>query len=563
MRGPVQLSGTGTSAVVVDEFWLPTHGGDAAVARFRPADDPAGARSRTGVLIVGGIIHEHQTMAVGAVTLARQLAEHDIVAMTIDLAGTAQGAVELDAPDIGVRWDDEIRAAVRFLRGSGLQHVVVVGIRLGALIAAHATVDDPVDQLVMWAPVLSGRRYVRELQIMQASATEQTGPSRPGITVAGFTVPPTLVDHLKSLDAAKLDGKPASSVCFVDTAERLAELDRSHPLLEALPVETVEAPETERWLFTDADLFPVPFGDVTRGRRHVERVAASFDDDATPPPADGTSTIDAADPVSTSHVLEHDGVAIRETFVVFGDGALRGILSEPVGPVDPAASYVTVTSVGPGRIFVDFARREAARGRVSLRFELGGFGTSSPPARHAWAEFYHPTASDQIAAAVDLLLGRGHGGVTVVAFCAGAWSALQMTPRPEVAGIVAVNAQLLIRTRLLHRRPAPDHGRRHRWLLAVGGHPEVRRFVKKAEREFPWPSPAIRWVGRHVAAGTRVTLVYAEGDPGYDYFLARSRRPGGLRRRTAQPDVHVYPGLGHLPTGNARDHVLDDIHDLA
>jgi len=566
--------------VAVESFWLPSGDGDAAATWYRPvaADGTIAApdAADTAVVVVGGIVHEDQTMAVGLVALARELAGHGVPALTFDLAGTAQGRGDLDAPDIGVRWSEDVRAAVRHVRESGIGHVVVVGVRLGALLAAHATVDDPVDELVMWAPVMSGRRYVRELRIMAAAVAEQGATVEPdpaddgGTTVAGFRLPGTLTAHLATLDAAKLDGKPASRISVFDDEARLAEIDPEHPLLAAVPVARVVTTSTERWLFTAADAFPAPFEDLATVRRHVVRAAAAHraatPDGAAPLSADlasSTSTSTSTSP-ARSHVTEHDGVAIRETLVAFeraDGGVLRGVLSEPVGDVDPAVAYLAVTSVGPGRIFVDLARREAARGRVSLRFELAGFGASDRPGDGRWADFYDPGAADDIAAAVAHLRARGHERVRVVGFCAGGWSAIRTAPPAGVVGIVAINTQLAVRSRLLHRRPWPGLRRYDAVLAELGGRPQVRRIVEKLERDHPVPSPALRSIGRHVRAGSGVTLMYAEGDLGHRSYVTRVARPGGLRR-SRRPDVRVYRGLGHLPSGPARRRLLDDVHDL-
>ena len=555
------------TACSVDNFWLPTGDGATGACWFWPE----GAVASTGVLVVPGIIHEQQTMAVGLVALAKELASNGVPTLMIDLAGTAQGTGRLDSPRTGQRWDDEVRSAVHHMRDAGLQHIVVLGVRLGALIAAHATVDEPVDAMVMWAPVLSGRRYVRELQIMQASATETTGEALAGITVAGFNVPPDLVNHLKTLDAGKLGGKPAGRICIVDSAERLAELDPRHGLLAEVPTSTLAAPETENWLFTAADQFPGPYRDIVEVRRRIQTLAAEIDAEAVlgdvelaqgPPLRPDVSSL-------RSHEFDHDGVTIRETHVRFGSNhgggppRLAGIVSEPVGPTDASAAYVGITSVGPGRLFVDLARGEAARGRVTLRFELGGFGTSTRRGGAPGSDFYHPTAAADIGDAIDHLVASGCPAVTVVGFCAGAWSAFELPPRPDLAGIIAVNAQLLVRTRLLHRRQWPGQSRWADQLARIAQHREVRRIVMKLEREHPLPSPAIRRVGRHAEAGTAVTLVFAEGDLGQVYFDRRAHRPGGLRAPQRRPEVRVYPGLGHLPSGDARERMLADIHAAA
>jgi len=424
--------------------------------------------------------------------------------------------------------------------------------------------------LVLWAPVLSGRRFTRELQMMQAAASDIVAADPlPGITVAGYNVPPSLVSYLKGLDAAKLDGKPAGRLCLVDSVERLRSVDADHPLLASVPLDRLAADDTEHWLFTAADDYAAPFASIPRVRRKVASVLREMV--ATHDASAGPSAIGTSAPsdlgAGRSQVFEHNGVQIRETFVTLGPidggGHLRGVLSEPVEAVEGGHAFVAVTTVGPGRIFVDFARREAARGRTCLRFELAGFGASSHRPHGAWADYYHPTAQRDLETAVDHVVGLGFPAVTIIGFCAGAWTAFQMPPRPEVTGIVAVNVQLQIRTRFLHRRTWPTLSRREALLATVSQHPQVQRVLQRVERDNPVPSPAVRWLRRHLHAGTAVTLMFAEGDLGEGYFRARGHRLFGLSHRGPQPDVRVYAGLGHLPSGEARVAMLDDIHDLA
>ena len=58
---------------------------------------------------------------------------------------------------------------------------LVIGVRLGALIAACAADDheDSVQALALWAPVLKGRLYVRELKLASASSAHATPASAP------------------------------------------------------------------------------------------------------------------------------------------------------------------------------------------------------------------------------------------------------------------------------------------------------------------------------------------------------------------------------------------------
>jgi pimeloyl-ACP methyl ester carboxylesterase len=72
-----------------------------------------------------------------------------------DSAGTMQG---LEASD----WVADIRMAVAELRDMAvIQKVSIIGLRLGALLAAHAARElGTIDRLVLWDPVTSGATYV-------------------------------------------------------------------------------------------------------------------------------------------------------------------------------------------------------------------------------------------------------------------------------------------------------------------------------------------------------------------------------------------------------------------
>ena len=115
-----------------------------------------------GVLILPSLLHEEQTTAIGLGAFAEDLADHAMPSLLVDLAGTAQGTPAPDAAPAGERWNDTVHAAIQHMRDCGLRHIAVVGVRVGGLIAIDALADDPVDLLVLWSPILSGRRYIGE-----------------------------------------------------------------------------------------------------------------------------------------------------------------------------------------------------------------------------------------------------------------------------------------------------------------------------------------------------------------------------------------------------------------
>lgn len=545
------------------DFWLPTAAGATGATWFWPSEPSAVAP--VGVVLVPGIIHDQQATEVGLVALGRDLASRGVPALLIDLAGTAQGSGTLETPDVVDQWGDDVRSAVSHARRCGVEHVVVLGVRLGALVAIDALSADPVDLMVLWAPVLSGRRYVKELRMMQAAAAHGGGDDLPGVTIGGHRLPPHLLDDLRRLDADRIDGKPASELCLVDTADRLEVT--TNRLFDEVATDRIVARGTEPWLFTDPIGFAAPWSDLAAVRDRIERAirrVGLFHS--------GSHDVPAMPQVATqrSREFHHDGVAIRETFVTLGTAGLTGILSEPVGGAEPGApTYLAVTRTGPGRMFVDLARREASRGRATLRFDLAGFGTSGRRRHQAWADYYHPTAADDISEAVDELVCRGFSRIVVVGFCAGAWSALQMRPHPAVERIVGVNVQLAVRGRSLRRQEWPTLTAHRRIAAALAKRDVAQRLLWKYECGHPLPSPTSRWIRRHRAAGTEVVTVFDADDIGLDVVRRRSRPRRRLRSAllpaappTALPIVRTYAGLGHLPGGTAREAMFEDLHRL-
>ncbi len=116
-------------------------------------------------------VHSHRSVRYLADTLARA----GVPALRFDYHGTGDSpGTDLD-PGRVTRWLADVRRAIDDARArSGRARVCLIGIRLGATLAALASAERAVDQLVLWGPAVSGRRYVREMQAI-AQASELAG----------------------------------------------------------------------------------------------------------------------------------------------------------------------------------------------------------------------------------------------------------------------------------------------------------------------------------------------------------------------------------------------------
>ena len=145
----------------------PLYFGDSRHPLFGAYHDPQGERVReVGVLICNPgpqeYMSSHWALRKQALTLAREgfhVLRFDYYGCGDSAGQTREGTLE--------RWRQDIAAALEELKDlAGVRRVCVVGFRLGAALAAQATIK--VKDLVLWEPVVDGRAYLDELRDMHA-----------------------------------------------------------------------------------------------------------------------------------------------------------------------------------------------------------------------------------------------------------------------------------------------------------------------------------------------------------------------------------------------------------
>lgn len=136
---------------------------------------------------------------------------------------------------------------------------------------------------------------------------------------------------------------------------------------------------------------------------------------------------------------------VIERPVSFG-GALVGTTTRPAGTLSPEGPAVVflnagiIHRVGPHRLYVRLARRLAAAGTASLRFDLPGIGDSSVPPGGGPSTVAE-LVDQSIDAALDYMEGQGHrDGFIVLGLCSGADNAFRTATRdPRVVGAVMLD----------------------------------------------------------------------------------------------------------------------------
>lgn len=218
----------------------------------------------------------HRTLRV----LASQLERAGYAALRFDYRGT--GDSWGDGADATIdQWLEDIAVAADELRrASAVDKLVLIGLRLGATLAALATARGVVRarHLIAWDPVVRGAGYLAELTAQhRAYLTEELGAAwRPPIDdgppreAVGAPLGRALVDELTALDLAA-EPPRADLITLLHTGGD-AELDRLRARLPAAHV--IALAHSAAWNSDAAvNAAVVPMDAVTAVVRRVEETA--------------------------------------------------------------------------------------------------------------------------------------------------------------------------------------------------------------------------------------------------------------------------------------------------
>jgi dienelactone hydrolase len=300
-----------------------------------------------------------------------------------------------------------------------------------------------------------------------------------------------------------------------------------------------------------------------------ERVAAWLAQ--APPPAQTRRVRPPGAARAAEIVLDVDGTPVRESplTVPWQAGRLAGVLAEPVDapPTGLCAVFLNagaVRRVGPNRMWVEAARRWAARGVRALRIDLEGIGDADGDGDRFRdvTQFYAPRLVDQVGVVLDALEERGLGGRFVLTgLCSGGYWAFQAARQDaRVGAALLVNAGALVwDDDLVTRREARKVGRLYQldWWRKIMHGDVTQAQMRAVARAYVRTT-----LGRHAAfqsgverdldhlrdAGTRLVLAFS----GDEALHAELQEEGILTRLERWPNV----ALEHLP---ARDHTLRPI----
>ncbi|MGA9856864.1 MAG: alpha/beta family hydrolase, partial [Solirubrobacteraceae bacterium] len=412
--------------------YLPV-GDEHAFVVYHPA--AAGHRRDCAVVLCPPFGWEATSSHRGLRDWANQLAQagYPVLRLTFPSMGDSSGNVR-DPGRLDV-WTATVTSAAQWLAAaSGASSVVALGLSLGGIVAYRAAGSGaPIDGLILWSTPARGRDLVRQLRafarLEQAEAF--AGLADPGsvptgeLEAGGFLLSAETVAALEALDLSAVP-PPARLKAGVLTLGRDG-IDVSAALREVLDhagIDTTSAPgHGYGGLTSHPQEARSPVATATA-------VATWLAERSAPAPDGGTAAADAPG-LEPRLRAGSDAAWFTETPVEISlpDGTLPGVLCEPGQPTELCAVFLNagaISRIGPSRLWVDVARRWAARGVPSLRLDVTGIGEADG-AMNAYPHasgLYRLELVAQVVAAIDDLQARGVAErFVLVGMCAGAyWS---------------------------------------------------------------------------------------------------------------------------------------------
>ncbi len=523
-------------------------------------------------------------------------------ALRFDYLGTGDSEdIDPNSDQLKVWSRNVVDAVTALRRRTGVARVVLLGFRLGALIAALAAAEGAdATALMAVAPALSGKRYLRELRTIQMAASGnavRTTDGAQALEVSGFTLSSATVAALSQIEVGNLALGTVEQVLVIDRKE----LPGARPWVDALTqsaihTDYVALPGFVRMMMTAPHFSAKPQSMIDAAHHWLQALAGNAPHDS-----DALGSKDLVPRELARHELRlpcdatFPDAAVGETVVLLSpEPGLFAIVNEPRHGEARRRAVILLNAgathhVGPNRMFVDLARRWAARGYVVVRMDLAGLGDSGTRPGRPEAEVHPPAALEDIKTAVDFVRSRcGISDITLVGMCSGAYHALRAAAAAlPVRRILMVNPlnfewhesmtlQDLTWLAFVHNPssyfeqvlPAKF------WSKLMRGQVDLKRLVKlcaqhmyvsvdcsvrNAARALHLPLP--RDLGYEMEAiaarGTEMVFLFARGEPG----IALLRRQGGssIKRLGGFCRIHEIDGADHIFSQSATRATLEKL----
>ncbi len=332
--------------------------------------------SETGIVICNPLgyeySHTHRTIR----HLSNNLATAGFANIRFDYHGTGDSFSDLFEEKRIETFLENIESAINTLKEkTGVTKICLIGLRLGATLAASFCEKTSVDKLVLWAPCIKGRAYVREMIALEklASHSANSDDNKGIIDSGGFIVTEETADELKKINLLKQQYLVNDNILIIERND----LKKNEKLLNAIESSNINNiehhPMTGYLEMMEEPQFTV-IPDST-----INKIISWLNENT-----EQKKIISKYNTHSCSQITSKPDSRLIEEICYEAENKFMGIISypsnfrekPPTKPLIILTNSGSVHHVGPNRLYVQLARSLALEGYPALRFDLSNLGDS-------------------------------------------------------------------------------------------------------------------------------------------------------------------------------------------
>lgn len=479
--------------------------------------------------------------------LADALANAGFYTLRFDFNGTGDSSGTDFDPNRIETWISNINdAAIKLKDFSGLSKISLIGIRFGGTLAALATQSFQVENLILWSPIINGRKYARELQAISAMAKSTENQDSSFIESAGFLVTTETLNSIKKIDLN------SNKLLTSNKSLILNRTDLTEEILTSLEKEV----ETDRYsgfleMMAEPQFTKIPNEAVFKSVTFLLKNSNQHDN------------FNISRSATFSSALFSN---ITESSIMFGSNKqLFGVLSSK-GQKSKTALILfnsgAVHHVGPNRIYTTICREIASQGLDTFRIDLQGLGESTISSVSDENHPYPKSALSDARETLDYLKNEyGYENFILLGICSGAHTAFHsaiLEAGINISKVVLINPLTFLwkdGMSLETSNPLQDKAyfretmkKSNPWKRLFSGQIKFSSLVKfvfnqietRILKKMKITSNSILSKNLKLLFknGRKLVLVVSSGDPGYDLMIDEA--PGLTRKAEHNGNLKVY-----------------------
>ena len=375
--------------------------------------------------------------------LAIDLAARGYPCLRFDYPGTGDSEGSPRTPELLASWLGSIHHAIDFLRKeSGVARVSLFGILLGATLAAHAaSLRDDIDSLLLWAPYISGKKFLRTVKLQNSVITANTENILPadwcdGDSEAfGFLLTKEFSEALGTINLNKISKAPCKQAYLFARDSSSNEGKLAKTLSELNTELTFEDTAVEDLSTITADMqIPTAVNHKIISWLHDKEKQKST-----------KTTLGSNTPIPLEQQYSTDAYSEEAVFLDHHE-KLFSIITHPPKEIGNSTGIVLVNGgsnhrVGINRNYTEWAQGWAAQGYTVTRMDICGLGDTPPQKGQARNTLYLDSTLEEVRVNVEHLRNTlGLQKIVVAGLCGGAYQSLKFAlSSKKIDAILLIN----------------------------------------------------------------------------------------------------------------------------